>query len=123
MIYDKEPVGFPDGQWHCPFQREWVETKARAAKDCELMTAGQIEAALLRIENGEFFRLPPVDFLSEEQDARGLPLSWCEEEKRRYKNHPTCCTAIYDYDSIPDVMISNGHDDWPLKIWEPILKA
>jgi hypothetical protein len=95
----------------------------QAAKICEPISAQQIELARMKIESEEHYQLQPGDFLDEPQDARGFPLSWCEAEERRYKNHPTCCTAIYDYDSIPEVVISNGSDDWPLEIWEPILNA
>ena len=122
MVYDGCP-NRGDGKWHCPFQMDWVERKKQAAKIGEPISAQQIELACMRIESGEYYQLPPGDFLSEPQDARGLPLSWCEAEEQRYENHSTCCTAIYDYDSIPEVVISNGSDDWPLEIWEPILNA
>ena len=112
-----------DGEWHCPFSIDWVERKKQAAKICGHISAQQIEAACMRIGSGEYYQLPPGDFLSEPQDARGLPLSYCREEERRDRNHPTCCTAIYDYDSVPDMVISNGHDDWPLRVWEPVLRA
>ena len=122
MVYDGCP-NRGDGKWHCPFQMDWVERKKQAAKICEPISAQQIELACMRIESGEYYQLPPGDFLSEPQDARGLPLSYCREEERRYRNHPNCCTAIYDYDSVPDMVISNGHDDWPLRVWEPVLRA
>ena len=120
MVYDKKPC-YGDGQWHCPFPREWVERMKYAAKVCQVLTAEQIEAAYSR--EVTHYRLPPGDFLDEPQDARGLPLSYCREEERRYSNHPTCCTAIYDYYSVPDMVISNGQDDWPLTMWEPVLTA
>lgn len=122
MVYDGCP-NRGDGEWHCPFPMDWVERKKQAAKTCEPISAQQIEEACMRIKSGDYYKLPPGDFLGEPQDARGLPLSWCEAEERRYENHPTCCTAIYDYDSIPEVVISNGSDDWPLEIWEPKLNA
>jgi hypothetical protein len=120
MVYDKKPC-HGDGQWHCPFSREWVERMKQAAKACQGMTVGYIEMMMNR--EVTHYRLPPGDFLDESQDVRGLPLSYCREEERRYRNHPTCCTAIYDYDSIPDVVISNGHDNYPLWLWEPVLTA
>ena len=123
MIYSDEPHIITGGQWWCPFQREWVEQMKRAAKCCEQLTCNEIDAAICRLENGINFKLPPGKFLEDYQDARGLPLSYCRDEERRYGNHPTCCMAIYDYDSVPDMVISNGHDDWPLRIWEPVLKA
>lgn len=122
MVYDGCP-NRGDGKWHCPFSREWVERMKQAAKICEPISAQQIELARMRMESGEYYQLPSGDFLSEPQDARGLPLSYCREEERRYRNHPICCTAIYDYDSVPDMVISNGHDDWPLKMWEQVLTA
>lgn len=92
-----------------------------AAKVCQVLTVEQIETAYSR--EVTHYRLSTGDFLDEPQDARGLPLSYCREEERRYRNHPTCCTAIYDYDSVPDMVISNGHGDWPLRMWEPVLTA
>ena len=124
MVYDKNPRTYGDGLdgvWRCPFTKEWVERMKHAAKVCQGLTAKQIEGAYQR--ETSLYRLPPGDFLDEPQDARGLPLSYCLEEERRYRNHPTCCTAIYDYDSVPDMVISNGHDDWPLRMWEPVLRA
>lgn len=114
MIYNKKPC-YGDGQWHCPFPREWVERMKLAAKRCEKMSAEYIEAAI----RGEVmsYTLPPGDFLSEEQDARGLPLSYGDG----FGRNVSC--DIYDYTSIPDVVISNGHDDWPLRMWESVLTA
>ena len=100
MIYVHERRSVGDGRWHCPFPPEWVERMKRAAKACKHLTAKNIEA--------------PEDFLSEEQDARGLPLSYCRKEAERYKDWPECCIAIYDYDSIPEIVITNGYDDWPM---------
>ena len=93
----------------------------RAAKACQGLTVEYIEMVMNR--EVTHYRMPPGDFLDEPQDARGLPLSFCREEERRYRNHPTYCTSIYDYDSVPDIVISNGEDDWPLKLWEPVLTA
>ena len=93
----------------------------QAAKACQGLTAEYIE--IVMNSDVYHYRVPPGDFLDETQDARGLPMSYCLEEERRYRNHPTCCTSIYDYDSIPDVVISNRHDDWPLRLWEPVLTA
>ena len=120
MVYDGL-LNRGDGEWHCPFPREWVERMKQAAKACQGLTAEYIEMVI----SGEVnhYRLPPENCLDDPQDARGLPLSYCLEEERRYKNHPTFCTAIYDYDSVPDMVISNGHDDWPLRLWEPVLTA
>ena len=110
MVYDSKRRG--DGQWHCPFTPEWVAKMKHAAKRCEFMTAERIEAAI----NKDWFeiKLPPGKFLSEPQDARGLPLSFCNREAIRHRNYPVGCTAIYDYDSIPEMVITNGYDDWPL---------
>ena len=121
MIYDRERRSVGDGEWHCPFPRWWVEQMKRAAKVCKNLSEADVAGALN--QEVDYYYIPPGDFLSEEQDARGLPLSYCREEERRHRNHPTCCTAIYDYDSVPDMVISNGHDDWPLRMWEPVLTA
>ena len=123
MIYCDEPHTTSGGQWWCPFSREWVARKSAAAKRCEQLTCEEIDAAIYRFENGMNFKLPPGDFLEEEQDARGLPLSWCEEEDRRFRGYPVSCCAIYDYDSVPDVVVTNGIEDWPLRIWEQVLMA
>lgn len=119
MIYDSGNYN-GDGQWHCPYTREWVERMARAAKHCNRLTAEQIEAS----DNSQpFYKVPPGDFLDCEQDARGLPLWFCEEENRRFERWPDRCAATYDYDTIPDVVISNGKNDWPLTMWEPVMIA
>ena len=82
----------------------------RAAKYCEQLPPWYIE----RVLNGECtsYKLPPGDFLSEQQDARGLPLSWCARYENEHRHWPKCCTAIYDYDSIPEIVVTNGEDDW-----------
>ena len=98
--------------WNCPFPPEWVAKMAKAAKACKNLTAEQIEAAYNRVDLN--YRLPPGDFLIEPQDSRGLPVSWTEEYDRRHASWPDCCVSIYDYDSIPEVVITNGEDDWPL---------
>ena len=90
---------------------------ARAAKYCGTLTAGQVEAAFRRIDSGAYYVVPPGDFLEEPQDARGLPLSYGNG-----RDVPTCC-ATYDYDSLPDAVVTNGHDDWPLTMTEMVLTA
>lgn len=110
MIYEKLRRG--DGYWCCPFPQEWVEMMARAAKKCAVFTAEEEESLA-----------DQLDFLGEPQDARGLPYWYCRQEEERYKNNPNCCTSIYDYDSIPEVIVTNGHDDWPLDLWGSLLQA
>lgn len=110
-----------NGWWNCPFSPEWVERMKRAVKAYERLTAEQVEAALTHTEIP--YVLPPGDFLSEEQDERGLPLSWCREYEERHRGWPTCCTAIYDYDSIPEMVATNGKDDWPMVLHERVLTA
>ena len=119
MEYDGRRPG--NGWWNCPFSPEWVERMKRAAKVCERLTAEQVEAALTHTEFR--FELPPGDFLSEEQDERGLPLSWCREYEARHEGWPDCCEATYDYDSIPETVVTNGEDDWPLMLHERVLTA
>lgn len=120
MIYDRKPC-YGDGQWHCPFPPEWVERMARAAKCCKQLPAEYIESAIY----GEVYsyRVPPGDFLKEEQDARGLPLSWCNDYDERHKDWPNCCIAIYDYRTIPDVIVTNGDTDWAYKVKSLVLTA
>ena len=91
---------------------------ARAAKICEKLTAQQIEAAYDRIDNGWYFELPPGDFLSNEQDARGLP-PWMQRDDDDVQSR----CDIYDYETIPEMVITNGKDDWPYIKYEPILTA
>ena len=121
MVYDKTCPPFGDIQWHCPFSREWVERMRKAAACCKNLTAEQIRLTLASYS--EHYHLPPGDFLSEPQDERGLPLSYWAEERIRHRNYPKCRTAIYDYDSIPEVVVSNGHDDWPLLMSDRVLTA
>ena len=109
MKYDGRKPG--NGWWNCPFPPEWVERMKRAAKTCERQNAERVKAE------------PSLKFLDEEQDERGIPLSWCREYEARHEGWPECCTAIYDYDSIPEMVVSNGNDDWPLMLHERVLTA
>ena len=88
-----------------------------AAKHCESLTSQQVDAACDRIDGGCYYKVPPGDFLEGPQDARGLPVGY----GNGFCKIVRC--DIYDYDSIPDVVVCNGHDDWPLKIWEPVMMA
>ena len=116
MIYDRKP-SYGDGQWHCPFPREWVERMKRAAKRCEPLTAQQVAAAYNRIDSGYYYKVPPGDFLERPQDARGLPVGYGAGLGRNVK------CDIYDYDSIPDVVVTNGQDDWPMVMHYRVLTA
>lgn len=119
MIYNKSTPG--NGEWHCPFPRWWVDMMKRAVKRCEGVSAAQVEAALSR--EYVYYHIPPGDFLSEPQDARGLPLSWCRKERQRFSNWPDCCVSIYDYDTIPDMVVTDGENDWPLNSHFRVLTA
>ena len=119
MEYDGRGPG--NGWWNCPYPLEWVERMKRAAKVCEPLTAEQVEAAFARTE--VYFELPPGDFLSEEQDERGITVSWCREYETRHEEWSECCVATYDYDSIPEMVATNGKDDWPLVTQDKILTA
>lgn len=119
MVYDGHRPG--RGWWNCPFPPEWVECMKRAAKVCEPLTADHVEAALIRLNLR--YVVPPGDFLSEDQDERGLPLSWCLDYEARHKGWPECCEATYDYDSIPEIVVTNGEDDWPMRLRNKILTA
>ena len=109
MKYDGRNPG--NGWWNCPFPPEWVERMKRAVKVCERLTDEQVEAE------------PPLKFLGEEQDARGIPLSWCREYEAMHEGWPECCTAIYDYESIPEMVATNGEDDWAMVVHERVLTA
>lgn len=87
----------------------------QAAKACQGLTAEYIE--IVMNSDVYHYRVPHGDFLDEPQDARGLPVGYGDG----FGRNVSC--DIYDYDSIPDVVISNGHDDWPMRIWEPVLRA
>ena len=119
MKYDGRRPG--NGWWNCPFSPEWVERMKRAAKVCERLTAKQVEAAMTHTV--VHYEPTPENFLSEPQNERGIPLSWCREYKARHEGWPECCTAIYDYDSIPEMVVTNGKDDWPLVLHERVLTA
>lgn len=114
MVYDRKKTGCRDGEWHCPFPPKWVAMMAKAAKCCATLSHEQVESSIIG-KNIPRFRVRADDFLSEDQDARGLPLSWCDMEAERHKNHATCCTATYDYNSVPYVVVTNGKEDWPLR--------
>ena len=109
MKYDGRKPG--NGWWNCPYPPAWVERMKRAAKACERLTAEQVKAE------------PSLKFLDEEQDERGLPLSWCREYDARHEGWPECCVATYDYDSIPETVVTNGENDWPIVLHERVLTA
>lgn len=119
MKYDGRRPG--NGWWNCPFSPEWVGRMKRAVKVCERLTAKQVEAAMARMDF--HYELPPGNFLSEEQDERGLTKSWCREYEARHEGWSEFCTAIYDYDSIPEIAVTNGKDDWPLMVQVKMLTA
>lgn len=113
MIYSKGTPG--NGVWHCPFSPEWVERMRRAVKHCETLSAEYIERC---ISNEEYiYEVPPGDFLSEPQDSRGVPIGY--DNNRRL---PISC-EIYDYSTIPDIVVTNGREDWPLRVRGKVLMA
>jgi hypothetical protein len=119
MIYDK---GTSLGSvWHCPFEPEWVERTRRTVSCCKSLSDEYIE--MVDDRQARHYEVPTLDFLHELQDARGLPLSWCEEEQRRQRKHPHCRASIYDYSTEPDVVVTNGEDDWPLRASGKVLLA
>lgn len=116
MIYSKGTPG--NGVWHCPFPPEWVERMRRAAKHCEKLSAEYIERC---INNEEYiYQVPPGDFLSEPQDSRGVPV-WYNEDII-VSRLPVSCD-IYNYDSTPDVVVTDGYNDWPLCLRGSVLMA
>ena len=113
MIYDGSPHNGSDGQWHCPFSFEWVERMRRAAKHCETLSAEYIAR---RISNEEYiYQVPNGDFLSEPQGRRVIPL--------RYISRLPIRCDVYDYSTIPDIVVTNGREDWPLCVRGPVLMA
>ena len=110
MKYDGRRPG--NGWWNCPFSPEWVERMKRAVKACKRLNAEQVKA-----------QEPSLKFLDEEQDERGIPLSWYREYETRHEGWPECCTATYDYDNIPETVATNGNDDWPMVVHERVLTA
>lgn len=118
MIYDGRPHSKSDGQWHCPFPLEWVERMRRAVKHCEKLSAEYIDRC---ISNEEYiYEVPPGDFLSEPQDSRGVPV-WYNDDII-ISRLPISC-EIYDYSTIPDVVVTNGREDWPLCLRGSMLMA
>lgn len=116
MKYDGRKPG--NGWWNCPFSPEWVECTKRAVKVCERLSSKKERADLDILDEG-----PSLKFLNEEQDSRGLPMSLCKKFEERYADRPNCCVATYDYDSLPDVVISDSEGDRPLRIFGKILTA
>ena len=47
------------------------------------------------------------------QGKRGLPKEW---DDNRFNNdyHFKCSLAIWDYDTMPAIVVTNGEDDWPM---------
>lgn len=115
---NEEPVS---GQWWCPWTPEMVERARRAARFCLHITPADVER-VLKCEQVNY-RVPPGDFLSEPQDARGLPLSYCERYEAEHEDWPECCMEIYDYDSVPDIVVNDGRDDRPYNSYHRILQA
>ena len=90
----------------------------RAAKHCKKLSAEYIETQLR--SEVLFIELGPGNFLSGPQDSRGLPILPTEKRREWWQN--SRC-EIYDYSSIPDVVVTNGRDDWPLVYHPSVLMA
>ena len=118
MIYDSCVRKISDGRWHCLFSPAWVERMKRAANHCKKLSAEYIEMQL-RCEV-LFIELEPGNFLSGPQNSRGLPILPTEKRREWWQN--SRC-EIYDYGSIPDVVVTNGLDDWPLVYHSNVLMA
>jgi hypothetical protein len=116
MIYDGRPNNGRDGQWHCPFSPEWVSMMRKAVKYCEHLSAEYIAR---RISNEEYI-YPNGDFLSEPQDSRGLPVWY--NDNIIIRRLPISCD-IYDYSTIPNVVVTDGREDWPLCLRGSMLMA
>lgn len=118
MIYDRKPHTYSDGQWHCPFNSEWVERMRRVAAVCKKMDGKQLEKRLWGTTKKEDTR--KENFLSNQQDERGLPV--CYNEDIIISRLRIRCD-VYDYSTIPDVVVTNGQEDWPLCVRWSVLMA
>ena len=113
MIYDGSPHNGSDGQWHCPFPLEWVERMRRAVKHCEKLSAEYISRC---ISNDEYiYQVPDGDFIGGPQGRRVIPLHYISRL-------PIKCD-VYDYSTIPDIVVTNGREDWPLCTRGSVLMA
>ena len=106
MRYDRGPSR-GDGVWHCPFDEEWIA-------DMKKLVNKSKRKRIKRKDTGR----TQLECLSEPQDSRGLPLSYCVEEEKRFNQHPIPRPAIYDYSTIPEIVATNGLYDWPVRFWE-----
>lgn len=115
MIFDrKRPSG--DGVWHCPFTQEWLDCMKNAQQKCKKKNIKR------KCAKDQFH----LSCLKEPQDARGLPMSYCEEqnkkeEEQHWRNYHTSCNATYNYSTIPDIVATNGEDDWPFRVREKLI--
>lgn len=90
----------------------------RAVKHCETLSAEYIARC---ISNDEYiYQVPPVDFLSQPQDRRGLPV--CYNGDIIISRLRIRCD-VYDYDSIPEIVVTNGREDWQLCVRGSVLMA
>ena len=113
MIYSKGKPG--NGVWHCPFSPEWVERMRKATKHCKTLSAEYIARC---ISNEVYiYRLSDDNFLSEPQDSRGVSIGY----DNRYQIPISC--EIYDYSTIPDIVVTSGREDWPLYTRRSVLMA
>lgn len=97
MIYSKQRQSplYPDGEWHCPFTPEWVAKMQHAVAVCRNI-----------VQDGQQDSGYEENFLGKPQDSRGLPIDY--DDSLHYR------IAVWDYQSIPDIVVTNGSDDWPL---------
>ena len=98
MIYEKNRQSplYADEEWHCPFTPEWVAKMRHAVAVCRKM-----------VEDDQRDSGYEEDFLSHPQNSRGLPID--------YEDNLHSRIAVWDYESIPDIVVTNGSDDWPLQ--------
>ena len=86
-----------------------------AAQHFKVLSAEYIERTLFC--EAFFTSLGPGDFLSQPQDSRGLPIGYGNSSGQRV----SC--EIYDYSTIPDIVVTNGREDWPLRMRDRMLMA
>ena len=100
MIYEKNRQSplYADGEWHCPFTPEWVAKMQHAVAVCRNMVKDE------KLESGY-----EENFLSQPQDSRGLPVGYGDNLNSDVR------LDTWDYRTIPEIVVTNGHDDWPLR--------
>jgi len=52
-------------------------------------------------------------------------MSYCvkeqNKEEQHWRNFHTSCNATYNYSTIPEIVVTNGEDDWPFIVREKLI--